>query len=340
MLHIYLLQSVLLRIPSIPGHEYAREIGTQTTGEENFIEVNLPNASTSNVSEQLGSLVEACVFTQTEDPLEWVDDEGRELKGAISTSFIAQSKAMGTTTDIIVTCHPATLAAITSQGFVATPVSEVVTTVSSTDSVLIKPCDEGSVVSGGDCSPAEEGESPSDPLTGTETATAESVDTAAIEAQNTTDTNYIDSAAETSLENVTVTDLKPFMTTDAPGVLPNSLKVAFGSRQEMESLVLETYEEEHGKDGDGINGAATNVMHIVVASAAGPPAACPVSPVVERNRDEEPKEGEADAGVNRGTAIFICEVCEKTFRSACSLEVHQSEKHRTRGQCDLCQQVF
>lgn len=316
-------QIVLLKIPSLPGHEYSREISTQTTGETNLIEVNLPNASgASHVSEQLGSLVEACVFTQTEDSLELVD-EWRELKGEISTSFIAENKAMGTT-DIIVTCHPATLAAITNHSFVATPLSEVATAVSSDDSVLIKPCE----VTREECSSAVKSESPSDSLTRTETATTEPV-----EPQSNTATSYVDSTAETSLENVTVTNLKPFLNTNTAGVLSNS----FGSEQQMESLVLETYAGEDSKDCNGINGSATSVMHIVVASTAGPQAACSESTVVEQDGDgdDEAKKGEADTG----TAIFICEVCDKTFRSACSLEAHQTEQHRTRGQCSLCQQV-
>jgi hypothetical protein len=319
-LYLYLLQSVLLKIPSLPGHEYSREISTQTMGESNFTEVTLADASTSKVSEQLSSLVEACVFTPTEDPLEWVDDEGRELKGEIST-----------TTDIIMTCHPATLAAITSHNFVATPVSEVA--VRTTDSVLIKPCVKGSVVSTENCSHTEEGEGPSDSLTGTETVTARTENKMAAEPQNTTATSYIDSAAETSLENVTVTDLKPFVTTSATGVLSNSVKVAFGSKQAMESLVLETYEEEHGKECDDISDSASNVMHIVVASAS------PES-TAEKQKEDGAEEEEADTGSSTGTAIFICEVCEKTFQSVCSLEVHQRENHRTRGQCDMCQQVL
>jgi hypothetical protein len=122
------------------------------------------------------------------------------------------------------------------------------------------------------------------------------------------------------------------MITNPPGVLPNSFKVAFGSQQEMESLVLQTYEREDSKDCDDVNGTATGVMHIAVASAAGPPDTCPEPTELEQNGDEEAKDGEADTG----TAIFICEMCEKTFQSACSLEVHQSEKHRTQGQCNLC----
>jgi len=310
----------LLKIPSFPGHEYSREISTQTTSETNLIEVSLPNASAAtHVSEQLGSLVEACVFTQTEDSLELVD-EWRELKGEISTSFIAENKAMGTT-DIIVTCHPATLAAITNHSFVATSSAEVATAVSSDDAVLIKPCE----VSGEDHSAAIKSESPSDSFTRTETATAKPV-----ECQSNTASGYIDSAAETALENVTVTNLKPFLNTNTAEVLPNS----FGSEQQMESLVLETYEGEDSKDCNGIGGSATSVMHIVVSSTAGPQAACE-STVVEQDGDDEEKKGEAD----NGTAIFICEVCDKTFRSSCSLEAHQTEQHRTRGQCSLCQQV-
>lgn len=321
MLYFDTFQIVLLKIPSLPGHEYSREISTQTTGETNLIEVNLPNASAaSHVSEQLGSLVEACVFTQTEDSLELVD-EWRELKGEISTSFIAENKAMGTT-DIIVTCHPATLAAITNHSFVATPLSEVATAVSSDNAVLIKPCE----VTGEDHSSAIKSESPSDSLTRTETATAEPV-----ESQSNTASSYMDSAAETALENVTVTNLKPFLNTNTASVLPNS----FGSEQQMEPLVLETYDGEDSKDCNGISGSATSVMHIVVASTAGPQAACSESRVVEQDGDDEAKKGEADAG----TAIFICEVCDKTFRSTGSLEAHQTEQHRTRGQCSLCQQV-
>ncbi|XP_023706476.1 transcriptional regulator Kaiso isoform X2 [Cryptotermes secundus] len=329
------LQSVLLKIPSLPGHEYNREISTQTTEETNLIEVNLHNAPTSNVSEQLGSLVEACVFTQTDDSLELVDDEWRELKGEISTSFIAQSKAMGTTTDIIVTCHPASLAAISNHSFVAAPVSEVSTAVSNDDSVLIKPCINGSVVRGDDCSPTVEEESPPGSLTGTELVTVEAIDRTAEQHQSTTET-IIDSGAKTALKIVAVTNLKPFMITNPPGVLSNSFKVAFGSQQEVESLVLQTYEREDTKDCDDVSGAATNVMRITVASEVGPPAAHPEPTEVEKNGKEEAKDGEADTG----TAIFICEMCDKTFESACSLEVHQSEKHRTQGQCDLCQQRF
>jgi hypothetical protein len=319
-LYLYLLQSVLLKIPSLPGHEYNREISTQTTGESSFTEVTLTDASTSKVSEQLSSLVEACVFTPAEDPLEWVDEEeGRELKGEI-----------GTTTDIIMTCHPATLAAITSHNFVATPVSEVA--VSTADSVIIKPRVKGSVVSMENCNHTEEEESASDSLTGSKTATAETVNKT--EPQNTTATSYIDSAAETSLENVTVMDLKPYVTTSSAGVLSDSVKVAFGSEQAMESLVLETYEEEHGKECDDISASASNIMHIVVATAS------PESTADKRKEGVETEEEEADTGNSIGTAIFICEVCEKTFQSACSLEVHQSENHRTRGQCDMCQQVL
>jgi hypothetical protein len=309
-------QIVLLKIPSLPGHEYSREISTQTTSETNLIEVSLPNASAAtHVSEQLGSLVEACVFTQTDDSLELVD-EWRELKGEISTSFIAENKAMGTT-DIIVTCHPAALAAITNHNFVATPSAEVAATVSSDDAVLIKPCE----VTGEDHSAAVKSESPSDSFTRTETTTAEPV-----EHQSNTASGYLDSAAETALENVTVTNLKPFLNTNTAEALPNS----FGSEQQMESLVLETYEGEDSKDCNGVGDSATSVMHIVVASTA-----CSESTVVDQDGDDEAKKGETDTG----TAIFICEVCDKTFRSACSLEAHQNEQHRTRGQCSLCQQV-
>lgn len=314
-------QIVLLKIPSFPGHEYSREISTQTKSETNLIEVNLPNASAAtHVSEQLGSLVEACVFTQTEDSLELVD-EWRELKGEISTSFIAENKAMGTT-DIIVTCHPATLAAITNHRFVATPTADVATAVSSDEAILIKPRE----VTGEDHSAAIKSESPSDTFTRPEATTAEPV-----ERQSNTASGYIDSTAETALRNVTVTNLKPFLNTNTAEVLPNS----FGSEQQMESLVLETYEGEDSKDCNGIVGSATSVMHIVVASTAGPQAACSESTVVEQDGDDEAKKGEADTG----TAIFICEVCDKTFQSACSLEAHQTEQHRTRGQCSLCQQV-
>lgn len=334
MLCLDSLQSVLLKIPSLPGHEYSREISTQTTEETNLIEVNLRNAPTSNVSEQLGSLVEACVFTQTDDSLELVDDDWRELKGEISTSFIAQSKAMGTTTDIIVTCHPASLAAISNHSFVAAPVSEVATAVSNDDSVLIKPCVDGSVVRGDDCSPTVEEEGPPGSLTGTEMVAAEAIDRTPVQHQSTTET-IIDSAAKTALKIVAVTSLKPFVITNPPGVLSNSFKVAFGSQQEMESLVLQTYEREDSKDCDDISGTATNVMRIAVASEAGPPVARPEPTEVKQNDNEDVKDGETDTG----TAIFICEICEKTFQSACSLEVHESEKHRTQGQCDLCQQV-
>ncbi|XP_021927128.1 zinc finger protein 26-like isoform X2 [Zootermopsis nevadensis] len=307
------LQSVLLKIPSVPGHEYSREISTQTMGESSFTEVTLTDTSTSKVSEQLSSLVEACVFTPTEDQLEWVDDdEGRELKGEITR-----------TTDIIMTCHPATLAAITTHNFVATPVPEVA--VNSADSVLIKPCAKGSVASSENCNHAEEEESRSDSLAGTENKT---------EPQNTTETSYTDSATETSLENVTVMDLKPFITTSATGVLSNSIKVAFGSKQTMESLVLKTYGEEHSKECDDISGSASNIMHIVVATAS------PESTSVKQKECEEAEEEDGDTGSSTTMAIFICEVCEKTFQSACSLEVHQNENHRTRGQCDMCHQRF
>jgi hypothetical protein len=308
---------MLLKIPSLPGHEYIREISTQTTGETDFTEVTSTDASTSKVSEQLSSLVEACVFTPTEDTLEWVnDDEVREMKGEIST-----------TTDIIMTCHPATLATITGHNFVVTPVSDVA--VSTPDSDLIKSCVKGNVVSGEDCSHTEEGESPSDSLTGTEKVTSETEEKMALDPQNSTAPSYIDSGAEASLENVTVTDLKPFVATSAAGVLLNSVKVAFDSEKQMESMVLETYEGECGKDSDDISGSPTNVMHIVVATAS------PESTADKQKEDEE----DADTGDNIGMAVFICEVCEKTFQSACSLEVHQTENHRTRGQCDMCQQV-
>jgi hypothetical protein len=329
------LQSVLLKIPSLPGHEYSREVSTQTTEEANLIEVNLPNAPTSNVSDQLGPLVEACVFTQTDNSLELVDDEWRELKGEISTNFIAQSRTMGTTTDIIVTCHPAPLAAITSDSFVVAPVSDVATAVSNDDSVLIKACVDGSAVNGDDCSSTVEEESPSGSLTGTKMVTAEAINRTPVQQHSTTETSYIDSSGKTALKIVAVTDLKPFMITNSPSVLSNSLKVAFGSQQEMESLVLQTYEREDSKDCDDINGTETSVMHIGVASAAGSPVACSEPTEVEQNGDKEAKNGEADTG----TAIFICEACEKTFQSARSLEVHQSVKHRTQGECNLCQQV-
>ncbi|XP_069681022.1 endothelial zinc finger protein induced by tumor necrosis factor alpha-like [Periplaneta americana] len=197
------LQDVLTKTPPVPGHELRREAGTQTVEEG-----------------QLTPLV----FAQAEDQLEWVEDGGK-----------------GTTTDIIVTCHPSALAAITGHGFIAAAPS----------------------------SPPEEGQSPPVSMTESEKPAA-----------------YMDSGTETSLENVAVTDLKPFMAG-------------------TESLVLETYEQE-----------PTNVMHIVVASAAA--------------EDQSPK----------SESLFICEVCQKTFRSASSLEAHQSSKHRPRGQCDLCEERF
>jgi hypothetical protein len=320
------LQSVLLKIPPVHGNEYSREVSTQTTEEANLIEVNLPNAPTSNVSDQLGPLVEACVFTQTDSSLELVDDEWRELKGEISTNFIAQSRTMGTTTDIIVTCHPA----ISSDSFVVTPASDIAAVVSNDDSVLIKSC-----VDGDDCSATVEEESPSDPLAGTKMVTAEAIDRTPVQQHSTTETSYIDSSAKTQLKIVAVTNLKPFVITNSPGVLSNSLKVAFGSQQEMESLVLQTYEREDCKDCGDIDGTETSVMHIDVASTAGSPVACSDATEVEQNGDREAKNGEADTG----TAIFICEACEKTFQSARSLEVHQSVKHRTQGECNLCRQV-
>ncbi|KAJ9593966.1 hypothetical protein L9F63_014607 [Diploptera punctata] len=82
------LQNVLVKIP---GQELIREVGTQTSEQCDF-------SSAGNV----GSLV----FTPTQDHLSWPDD-------------MAQSKALATTTDIIVTCHPATLAAI-----VTAPISQ------------------------------------------------------------------------------------------------------------------------------------------------------------------------------------------------------------------------
>jgi hypothetical protein len=327
---------VLLKFPALPGHEYSREISTQTTEEANLIEVNLPNAPTSNVSEQLGSLVEACVFTQTDNSLELVDDEWRELKGEISTNFIAQSRTMGTTTDIIVTCHPAALTAISNDNFVVEPVSEVTTAVSNDDSVIIKPCVDESTVSEDDCSPAVEEESPSGSLTGTKMVTPGAIDRTPVQQHHsTTETSYIDSSEKSALKIVAVTNLKPFMITNSPGVLSNSLKVAFDSQQEMESLVLHTYEQEDSKDYDDISSTATGVTHSGIASADEHAAASSNATEVEQNGDKEAKNGEVDTG----TAIFICEACEKTFQSARSLEVHQSMKHRAHGKCNLCQQV-
>ena len=267
---------MLVKIPSIPGQEYSREMGTQTSDQADYTEVN------TSMSEHLGSLVEACVFTQTQDPLSWVEDEERGLKSEISASFIAQSKALGTTTDIIVTCHPATLAAITSHSFVATPIAEITHPVA-TESILLKPCIES------DNSAPEDRGIPAESL-GNEQITSKNV-----EKSPPSSISYMDSSTETSLENVTVMGLKPFMTADSSKSL--------SSGQEMEPLVLDSYEEEHSNECDA---SSTNVMHIVVASTTVPPVGSPETPVLEQVKEKKE--------VAKSGDVFTAEVCDSIHK--------------------------
>ncbi|PSN34213.1 hypothetical protein C0J52_13134, partial [Blattella germanica] len=306
--------NVLLKIPCIPGHECSREVATQTTDQADFIQAaNVP-------PEHLGPLVEACVFAQTPDGLSWVDEEERGLKGEISAGF----KALGTTTDIIVACHPATLAAITSHSFVATPIAEIQHPVSA-DSMLLKPCIE----SNRECSPADDGGgSPTESL-----PESESIVTDAVDKSTAASTNYINSPTENvaSLENVTVMDLKPFITSGSNNGIPSSLKVEFGSAgQEMESLVLDSYEQDRSNDCDP---PSTNVMHIVVASTAVPPVGDPEAPIVVEQVVEKVEE---NSKLTKRGDHYVCEVCERTFRSACSLEIHLSRFASVQGLQEHC----
>nr|CAD7398981.1 unnamed protein product [Timema cristinae] len=98
-------QNLLLKIPST--HENGHPNTLVQTSLEDAKEVDSSPVRTPphpGVTESLGSLVEACVFAESETPPPWCGVQGT-CKGDMTSSFIAQAA------DIIVTCHPATLAA-------------------------------------------------------------------------------------------------------------------------------------------------------------------------------------------------------------------------------------
>nr|CAD7416232.1 unnamed protein product [Timema poppensis] len=105
------LQNLLLKIPST--HENGHPNTLVQTSLEDSKEVDSCSARTPQHpggAESLGSLVEACVFAESETPPPWCGVE-ETCKGDMTSSFIAQAATSLGTADIIVTCHPATLAA-------------------------------------------------------------------------------------------------------------------------------------------------------------------------------------------------------------------------------------
>ncbi|GLG98496.1 Dendritic arbor reduction protein 1 [Gryllus bimaculatus] len=134
------LQALLSRT-NIPGHESYLDVGVQTPSDFNsvFIEVKQSDVNEHHVSDQLGSLVEACVFEKSGDAIDWADPEASEnMKADQNATFVVQSNGNGTSTDIIVTCHPATLAAITGENIVASTESIIQET---DEKKLALPCD-------------------------------------------------------------------------------------------------------------------------------------------------------------------------------------------------------
>ncbi|XP_067000346.2 zinc finger protein 652 [Anabrus simplex] len=279
------LQALLLKTPTIPGHENSHDITTQTPDcNSNIVEVKLPNSN----EQQISPVVETCMFTQTENSLNW--EEARSGDGSKEESIAT------TAADIIVTCHPATLAAITGQNFITT---------TSGETTVLKPC-------GKESSEQQQcaGRTGSDVESENKSVVCEM---SSVQSKSSS-SQFID--LDDNKTELTVTELKPYISSENTRDL--------SAHEQIEPLVLEAYAEEHGRETDSPKFTldSSNVMHIVVASA-------------EQEKEEEETNVETEEEDSE-TAIFICEVCERTFITARSLEIHLNLKHRNKGQCDMC----
>nr|CAD7201429.1 unnamed protein product [Timema douglasi] len=107
--------NLLLKIPSTHENGHPNTL-VQTSLEDSVRDAKegdsspVRTAQHPGVSESLGSLVEACVSAESETPPPWCGIE-ETCKADMTSSFIAQAATSLGTADIIVTCHPATLAA-------------------------------------------------------------------------------------------------------------------------------------------------------------------------------------------------------------------------------------
>ncbi|GLG98495.1 Krueppel homolog 1 [Gryllus bimaculatus] len=315
------LQALLSRT-NIPGHESYLDVGVQTPSDFNsvFIEVKQSDVNEHHVSDQLGSLVEACVFEKSGDAIDWADPEASEnMKADQNATFVVQSNGNGTSTDIIVTCHPATLAAITGENIVASTESIIQET---DEKKLALPCD--------------------------------SVDNFRNSPVNTQEIITVDSVADRDLpicertKNLNICKERFIEVNNSETLVVqseggNEIK---SLNTDMNPLILKTYIEEETVLNDNLS-----VMHIVVASDNSDKPSVNVKTEKEKRKPFKCKDCDKSFTTTQSLEVHSsrkhvakeqCDMCPRSFSSIQSLQEHCRLEHGGMGcfNCLLCNRRF
>nr|CAD7590920.1 unnamed protein product [Timema genevievae] len=318
-------ENLLLKIPSV--HEDGHPNTLVQTSLEDAKEVDSQTPQHPSATESLGSLVEACVFSDSETPPPWCGVE-QACKGDMTSNFIAQAATSLGTADIIVTCHPATLAAFTAHNFVTNTASIIGN--GSIKVELLGTCEEISSNENKPDPACPAGFVPSDETVNVGKNVSFSSGSESLEEKEREERNN----CESRVTSTTVTESSAFPTNVCSQLPTNILIKSNADTRESECVTFENSEEATSLDTTKQTELAldetTSVMHVVVAST---------------NETKQTSE-ETNSGSKTGcdttvvsTASFVCNFCQKTFETVNLLESHMAI-HRNKGQCDLCPQKF